>query len=485
MNMVAITANSDHRPGSARTDLARHLTTAIATVSNLTTASARTMDALTDALLRDAVEQRVSDIHLEPVEDVLRIRFRIDGELLFASLLPKARGLHLVNHVKAVADINPGPLFQPQEKRLSYRLDDHELDLRLAVIPCLQDETMVIRVLMPEMLEHRLSALGLSERDLARVRQWLESTSGMLLSCGPTGSGKTTTVYSLLRELSQLNRAVFCIEDPIEYEIPGINQVRVDEAHQLGYAEGLKSILRMDPDYIMLGELRDARGAEAALTAANQGTVVLSTMHSRDPIGTVTTLRNWHLPNNEIAVGLNMLIAQRLVRRLCPKCRYEGKPTEEQRRWLKAAGAKAPSRIWQAGTCAQCRGLGYHGRTGIFEVWQLDEADYDAILAGMDEHALRRQVDEKNHGTILDDGLEKARKGTTAVDALRHVPDLLPLHALVQHSQKVGTPRSVANARNNKQKNNAPKQNNRAARSLDRHPIQRGASTPTDSPTGE
>lgn len=417
-------------------NFAQQFTSLLATRGVHASASARDMDALADALLRDAVNERASDIHIEPLNGSTRIRFRIDGELLDAALLPRTHGTRLLNHFKAIGEIDPGHVFRPQQTRLAYHLGHDELDLRLAISPCLDSEIMVIRLLMPEMLEQRINALGLSDRDLDVLHEWLASTSGMLLACGPTGSGKTTTVYSLIRELSQLNRSIFAIEDPVEYEVGGVNQIPVDEHHQLTYAEGLKAILRMDPDYIMLGEIRDSVSAESGFTAANRGTVVLSTMHSRDPFGVVTTFRNWHLPDNEIASGLNMMIAQRLVRRLCPECCYEDKPTDEQRRWLRAAGARVPQRIWQAGACEYCRGQGYRGRTGIFEIWQVNEADYEGILAGMDEHALRRQVHERGYGTMLDDGLQKASHGVTSIDALRSVPDLLPLRALAEHDRK-------------------------------------------------
>ncbi|MFW6060669.1 MAG: GspE/PulE family protein [Phycisphaeraceae bacterium] len=416
--------------------LAQQFTSLLAARGAAATASAREMDALADSLLRDAVNERASDIHIEPMDGSTRVRFRIDGELLDAALLPRTHGGRLLNHFKAIGDIDPGHVFRPQQTRLTYTLDDRDLDLRLAVAPCLDSEVLVIRLLRPELLEQRLSALGLRDHDLQRLHEWLKSTSGMLLACGPTGSGKTTTIYSIIRELSQLHRSIFTIEDPVEYEVAGINQIPVDEDHQLNFAEGLKAILRMDPDYIMLGEIRDGESAEAGLTAANRGTVVLSTMHSRDPVGVVTTFRNWHLPDNEIAVGLNMLIAQRLVRRLCPECCYEDKPTDEQKRWLRAAGVKPPQRIWQAGACEHCHGQGYRGRTGIFDIWQLDEEDYEAILGGMDEHALRRQVHEKDPDTMLDDGLDKAKQGIISIDALRHVPDLLPLRALNEHTRK-------------------------------------------------
>ena len=416
--------------------LAQHFNTMIAARVNQVSTTTREIDALCDALLRDAVESRASDIHMEPLNGAMRIRLRIDGDLLEAGMVPGAYGARLLNHFKAIGNMDPGHLFRPRESRLTYRLDDEELDLRLTVSPCLNSETMVIRLISAAMIDQRLAALGLSERDLHRIHDWLESTTGMLAVCGPTGSGKTTTVYSILREMSRFKRSIFTIEDPVEYQVEGINQIPVDEEHGLTFNEGIKSILRMDPDYMMLGEMRDGSSADAGLTAANRGTVVLTTMHSRDPFGVITTFRNWHIPDNEIAVGCNVLIAQRLVRCLCPECKHQAKPNEDQKRWLRAAGAKIPAKVWEPGACEHCRGLGYHGRTGIFEIWQLDEEDYDAVLNGVDEHTLRRQVHAKDHGTMLDDGLDKIGQGITSVDELRTVPDLLPLRALLEHDHK-------------------------------------------------
>lgn len=388
------------------------------------------IDALTDALFRDALRERASDVHLEPRDGALRIRFRIDGELLTAAVVPIKHGSRLLNHLKAIGDLETSHLFRPQESRLDYELDEQPIDLRLAVMPCMKNELMVIRLLHPEMIQQEVGSLGLSDSDRSRITHWLNHTSGMLLVCGPTGSGKTTTVYALLHELGQRNRSIFTIEQPVEYHITGANQVQVDEDHELTFASGLRSILRMDPDYLMVGEIRDKPAAQAAMNAAIRGRVLLSTMHSRDPFGTVTAMRNWQIADNEIAVSLNMVIAQRLVRKLCPDCRYQAPPTNDQRRWLRAVDIDVPETIWHAGACENCRGLGYRGRTGVFEIWEVNEDDYQAILAGVDEHTLCKQVHRRGHRTMLDDAWAKAKQGVIALDEMRSVPDLLPRRGL-------------------------------------------------------
>ncbi|MEX0655700.1 MAG: GspE/PulE family protein [Phycisphaeraceae bacterium] len=415
---------SNHQ--SITANLAHQFTARIESRS-LRSDDAQVTESLADALLADACRERVSDIHLMPAGDMFRIRFRVDGDLLDAAQTSHEVGERLLNHFRAVGDMDTGHLFRPAESRLTYMLDEQELDLRLAVTPCMGGETMVIRVLHPETVQQQIDALGLANSDLQRLKNWLETASGMFLVSGPTGSGKTTTVYALLHELKQLRRSIYTIEEPVEYQIPGICQLEVDAEHGLTFTAGLRSLLRMDPDFLMVGEVRDHRAAHAACDAAIRGRTLMSTIHSRDVTGVITTLRNWNLQNHEIAAAVTMVVAQRLVRKLCPECRYEKPPTDEQLRWLRAAGVDTPPRnVWLKAGCGHCHGMGYHGRTGIFELWQLDEDDYEAILTGKDERAILRHLHQQGYRTMLQDGLEKAERGIIALDDLRAVPDLLP-----------------------------------------------------------
>jgi type II secretory ATPase GspE/PulE/Tfp pilus assembly ATPase PilB-like protein len=241
----------------------------------------------------------------------------------------------------------------------------------------------------------------------------------MFLAAGPTGCGKTTTVYSLLHELKKNDRAVVSLEDPVEYQVDGIVQVQLDPRHHLNFGEGIKQMLRLDPDYLMLGEIRDAVSARAAVDAALSGRALLSTLHCRDAVGAVTALRNWGLLDHEIAEALSVVIGQRLVRRLCPHCRRTRPLTKKERRWFSATALPTPKRVADAPGCDRCGHLGYSGRTGIFELWHLNEQDYKAILEHSDEHALRRGLVEGEHQTILADGLAKVLAGVTSVSELR------------------------------------------------------------------
>ena len=205
----------------------------------------------------------------------------------------------------------------------------------------------------------------------------------------------------------------------MEYEIAGITQVQLDEKHHLSFAEGVKAMLRLDPDFLMLGEIRDGASAHAAVDASITGRVLLSTVHARDAVGVITALRNWGLPDPEIAETLGVVVAQRLVRRLCPHCRTRALPEAVDERWLRAVGQPIPGQVWSAAGCSRCNGLGYHGRVGIFELWRLNEADYRAILAHTDERTLRASVHARSRSGLVRDGMSKVTEGVTSLAEVR------------------------------------------------------------------
>ncbi len=265
----------------------------------------------------------------------------------------------------------------------------------------------------------RLGELGLADEDRQRIERWLGDISGMFLVTGPIGSGKTTTLYALLAELDLVQHSILTIENPVEYQMQGINQMQVDEKRGFTFAEGLKAALRHDPDYLLLGEIRDSATAAIALEAAGTGRVVLSTMHSRDVAGAVTALRNFGLGNHEIATALAYVVAQRLVPKLCPKCRRHEKPTDADARWLRGLGEEVPERVSHAMGCGHCGQSGYLGRTGIFEVSPAAAEFYDLGLGGADEHALRRHLREKGGRTLLQQGLAEMRAGHVDIAGLR------------------------------------------------------------------
>lgn len=345
-----------------------------------------------NALLRDAIRERASDVHLDAQRDGAVLRFRVDGALIDAMKLDPEPAHRILNQFKTLASVDPVNLLAPEESRFTYTLDDRDINLRVAVTPSVAGEKMTIRMLDPQQLRRDVRELGLSDTSIDQIAEWLNDINGMFLVTGPTGSGKTTTLYSLLHELRLLNGCIITLEDPVEYQIDGIVQLQVDEQHDLTFQSGLKVVLRMDPDFVLLGEIRDAESARAAVTAASSGHVVLTTVHSHDPVSAITALRNWGLEDHDITATLQVIVSQRLVRTLCSDCRREEAPAPREAAWLRAVGREVPSRVWHPVGCAECRGLGYRGRTGVFEVLRLGDRDLGKIADHASEQVLRRHL---------------------------------------------------------------------------------------------
>ena len=246
----------------------------------------------------------------------------------------------------------------------------------------------------------------------------------MILVCGPTSSGKTTTAYALLRELTPTDREIVTIEDPVEYVMEGVTQIQVNVKSGLTYFEGVKGLLKLDPDVIFMGEMRDGASARAAIDASDSGHSFISTLHARDAAGSITTLRNFRLTDQEIAGSLDLLIAQRLVRRLCTECRRQEPPTVVEREWLIFYCLPVPDLVWHADGCEQCNQTGYRGRIGIFEVWRLNEQSVQAILKHSDEHELRRELRGVGTLSFLEDDLEKVIQGVTTIEEMQEIGGL-------------------------------------------------------------
>ena len=378
-------------------------------------------DEVGDLLLRDALRERASDVHLEPAEDGWRVRLRIDGCLYDAAFLGHDVGQRLVRHFKALSGVDSVTTQRPQDGRRTYRLDGRDVDLRLAAAPCLAGEKLVLRLLACGAAGWDLAALGMSDAQLTHMHEWLANVHGMVLVVGPTGSGKTTTLYALLRQLRLAERAITTIEDPVEYQIPGVTQMQVNAKAGLTFASAVKAMGRLDSDVLLVGEMREAESARAALDAAGRGRVLLSTLHCRDAVAAVRALRNWGLSDHEIAGSLDVVVAQRLVRVLCPACRREEAPSDADRVWFESAGIPPPRHTWEPrpGGCPDCHATGYRGRTGVFEVWRLDEPDYRLLLRRADELAIRRDLSRRGHRTLLADGLDKADRGITSLEELK------------------------------------------------------------------
>ncbi len=378
-------------------------------------------------LVEAALSRRATDIHLDPLQDSYQVRLRIDGQLVPHLALGGEDGRRLVNQFKTAAGVEPGTVFTPLGARRKLEVEGgRPVDCRITLAPCLSGPKLAIRLLDPGRFERRVGTLGLSEGGLGRLQDWLRKLEGMFLVTGPTGGGKTTTLYALLHELASDNRHVATIEDPVEYEIHGINQIQVDRDHGLDFAGGLRTILRLDPDHIMVGELRERHSAEAAVTAAIAGHVILSTLHARDAVSTVTALRNFGLANHQIAAALGVVVNQRLVRKLCEECREEVGLSRAQQEWFESEGMEPPARAWKAQGCGECDKRGYFGRTGLFEVWSLRESDHDLLLAGASESRMRERLESRGHAGLWSDAIDKIESGVTSFDELQRLGLSLP-----------------------------------------------------------
>jgi general secretion pathway protein E len=381
------------------------------------------------ALLTDAVNARATDLHLDPFPDQYRVRLRIDGMMLDAMEVSYAQGRRLVNQFKAMATLDPIPSVRCNEGSFVYSLDETDLDLRVTAIPCVSGDKLAIRVLSPPEAVQDIQELGIPSEGVEWIRRWMDATGGMFLVAGPTGSGKTTTLYALLHELKLSDSHVITLEDPVEYEIPGINQIQVDPMHDLTFANGTQAMLRLDPDYVLIGEIRDVPSAQAGISVATSGRSLMGTLHSRDAVGTITALRNLGLDDYEIASNLGLVAAQRLVRKLCPECRTKGKPDNIEKQWLRECGREVPDETWVPVGCPACNNLGFRGRIGVFEVWQLTEDDYARILRHEDELSLRHSLIERDQPLMLDDGLAKVEQGFTTLRELLRTGVLLSHHS--------------------------------------------------------
>jgi general secretion pathway protein E len=376
---------------------------------------------LVDALLTDAVRENASDIHLDPGDDGYDLRFRIDGALVDTLRLPRAHGLPLLRALKTHADLDPAFTMRPQDGRAALQVAGGEVSVRVATGPGVRGEKLALRLLPHALTRPPLDQLGLSTPDYAALTRALHDVRGMILISGPTGSGKTTTLYALVREFARAGRSIVSIEDPVEYVLDDVTQLQVNERQGLTYAEGVKGLLRLDPDILMMGEMRDAVSARAALDAADSGHVFLSTLHARDAAGTISVLRHFGLLDHEIAASLDLLVAQRLVRRLCFACRRPEPLTSDEAQWLQMCQQPVPDKTWHAVGCPKCGGSGYTGRIGVFEIHRLTESAADLILSHADEHTLRRHLRGQGAISMVEDDLQKVVEGLTTIEEFQSV----------------------------------------------------------------
>ncbi|MCC9632110.1 Flp pilus assembly complex ATPase component TadA [Blastopirellula sp. JC732] len=375
---------------------------------------------LVNYVIYNAVKEGASDIHIEPAERCMRVRYRIDGKLHKSLEVPQ----HLLNavnsRIKIMAGLDISERRLPQDGRVHVMLDSRKIDLRVSTFPGNRGEKTVIRVLDTKKVTLVLKHLGFAEDILDRFLSNIHAPNGIVLVTGPTGSGKSTTLYAALNEIATMENNICTVEDPIEYHLPLINQFQVQERVGLTFSKALRTLLRQDPDVIMVGEVRDEETGRTAIQAALTGHLVFSTLHTNDAVSAVTRLVNMGVEPYLIGAALNMVLAQRLVRSICPKCSEPYEPPRNLRKTLERMGYEIP--VFRKGIgCRYCRNSGYSGRLGVHEMLTIDDELRDAIVAGVSIGDLRRlAVKSKNLITMQHDGFRKVREGITTIEEVLH-----------------------------------------------------------------
>ncbi len=373
-------------------------------------------------LIAEAVDANASDIHLEPSDDSLVVRFRIDGMLRLVTRLPQAMRASVVARIKVMAGLDIAERRIPQDGRLRLAVRGHEIDLRVATAPSIHGESAVLRILDRSNLKLEFAALGLDDQLVEQFREAIHRPYGIVLVTGPTGSGKTTTLYAALAELNQVERKLLTVEDPIEYRLPGIVQTQVQPGIGFTFATALRSFLRQDPDAIMVGEIRDVETAQIAVQAALTGHMILSTLHTNTAAGAITRLIDMEVEPFLLSSVLAGVLAQRLVRRLCLQCRVSFVPDEALLTSLGIdAAAGYESHFHRAAGCTACHGTGYSGRIALFDFLPVDEAIARLILKRADARQIEECANAAGHRSLLQEGFAKAAQGLTTIEEVLRV----------------------------------------------------------------
>jgi general secretion pathway protein E len=373
-------------------------------------------------LITRAAEARASDIHIEPTEDSLQIRFRIDGILREQEPLPSHLKSAFISRIKVMANLNIAERRLPQDGRLRLAVRGQEIDFRVATSPTIHGETVVLRILDRSNLALEFSTLGFDDELLAAYKHVLHLPHGILLVTGPTGSGKTTTLYASLNALNTPERKILTIEDPIEYRMPGINQTQVKPQIGLSFAAALRSFLRQDPDVMMVGEIRDLETAQVAIQSALTGHMILSTLHTNSAASSVTRLIDMGVEPFLITSTLNAVMAQRLVRKLCERCRIAEPATESTLAALGPAVSQGePISFYQSRGCDACGHSGFRGRIALFELLTMDDEIVRLVLGRAEAREIQRAAIDAGMRTMLADGVLKARSGSTTLEEVLRV----------------------------------------------------------------
>jgi general secretion pathway protein E len=375
---------------------------------------------LVSLLLTEAVAAGASDVHVEAEARGLRVRYRVDGQLQEAPTPPSHMRAAVVSRLKIMAELDIAERRLPQDGRVRLRVDERELDVRVSTVPTLHGESVVLRLLGTRGPPLVLEGLGLDDETLTALLRFAQRPQGVLLSTGPTGSGKTTTLYALLERIRTGREKIVSVEDPVEYELPGVAQIPVHPAAGRTFARALRSILRQDPDVLLIGEMRDPETAEICTQAALTGHLVLSTLHTNDAPAALTRLLDLGVPDYLVASTVEMILAQRLVRRVCDACAETATPDEAAVRAAAADGCEL-AELRRGQGCSRCRGSGYRGRTGVYEMLEVDEEIRSEILRRRGSGAIRRLAIERGMRPLRASGWRLVAQGTTTPEEVLRV----------------------------------------------------------------
>ncbi len=379
---------------------------------------------IVNEMIIDAINKKASDIHFDPTEDYLNVRIRVDGELLEYAKVPAFVKKNLLTRIKIISGMNITESRLPQDGAIKNLSDQIDLDLRVSSLPIVDGEKIVIRILNYTMSSSGLENLGLSEKNLEKINKLIKMPNGIILVAGATGSGKSTTVYSILQILNTVSKNIITVEDPVEMKIEGINQVQVMSDIGLTFGATLRSILRQDPDIIMIGEIRDDETARIAVRASITGHLVLSTIHTNNSLNTIERLLDMEVERYLLGSALTGIISQRLVKRLCPKCRTSRPTTNYEKTLFEKVLHKEVNNVYTPHGCSECIN-GYTGRIALHEVLEINQNVRDAITNNVRKNELRHLVYKESDVTsLLEDGLEKVVAGLTSVEEILRVIDV-------------------------------------------------------------
>jgi type IV pilus assembly protein PilB len=371
---------------------------------------------LVRSIISEAVDRGVSDVHFAPDDGTLTVRFRIDGVMVDAARVPRSQAPAVISRIKILADLDISEKRLPQDGRIGIVIDGRRIDIRVAVMPLVGGESAVLRILDAGRSPLSLDQLGMSAADLERLATGLRRTQGGILATGPTGSGKTTSMYAMIEMVRSPEKTLTTIEDPVEYRLSGVNQIQVSERSGLTFATGLRAIVRADPDVIMVGEIRDRESAHIAIEAALTGHLVLSTLHTNDAPSAPMRLVDMGIEPYMVAASMNTVVAQRLARHVCPSCR---RPAIVPGTLVGLEGGEVE--VFEAVGCALCRRTGYRGRIGLYEVMNVTDEIRSLIVSRAAAQDIRRLAVEQGMRTLRDDGLAKVRGGETTVLEIERV----------------------------------------------------------------